>query len=169
MSKSIILTIVSLVYITVFLVVILAIANTAMKAYDEIAADINKTDRRIKNNFYSEDTKVPMGKHIFIRNKTYMAKPGTTFFVDKGNLKLYAEVIYKDNKINLTGQEYHMGGQLIDGSIKDTFIYNAETDSYVNESGNIIIRNYDGSKFTITDNRTTVCLPFNGTLSIVKN
>ena len=168
MSKSICLTILSIFYVSIFLFVILVIANTANKVYNDIVTDINQNDRKIRNNFYSEDYAVPKGKHICVKNKTYPVTPGSTFYIDKGNPKLYADLKFIDGKIFMKGKEFHNGGQLVDGTINDTFIYDIETDSYINETGDIIISNYDSIKFTINDKRTTVCLPFNGTLSLIQ-
>ena len=139
------------------------------KSLNNLSTSIAAQDAIIRNRYvasqYDEELK---GDLTYVKDKSYAITPGKTFVLDKGELQLYATVDYSGNILSLRGQEYHLGGQLVDGTIDDKFYYDIYDNQFVNESKDIFIKDYNGTSFTVEDKRTDVCLPFNGTLTLSK-
>lgn len=130
----------------------------------------------IRDNFHVQEeeiiqddgTSVSNKDQVFIDKDTFAVIPGKTFYLDKGELKLYATVNdIGEGVLHVHGEEYHVQGELLDGTIDEYFRYDHDTDKYVNADKTIFISGFDGNKFSIEDKRASICLPFNGILTLM--
>jgi hypothetical protein len=104
---------------------------------------------------------------VIVDTTLYDVTCGYTFYEDKGNMKLYADIVptTMSGSLMVTATEFHMGKEMPNGKIKEQF--NMREDGlYVNSSGTVTI-NYTGLSATFEDNRKGVELPFNGTLQLL--
>lgn len=104
---------------------------------------------------------------VIVDSTLYDVTCGYTFYEDKGNMKLYADIVptTMSGSLMVTATEFHMGKEMPNGKIKEQF--NMREDGlYVNSSGTVTI-NYTGLSATFEDNRKGVELPFDGTLQLL--
>jgi hypothetical protein len=116
-----------------------------------------------------ETTVVETAKAIKMDKKEkplYNITPGYTYYTDKGNIKLYADIIPMDNgNIFVIGEEFYNDSysdtHMEDASIKEE-LHCQENNIYMNSDNNLIVTLSDNYA-VFTDNRP-VSLPFNGKL-----
>ena len=95
----------------------------------------------------------------------YVITPGYTYYVDKGAMKLYADIIpMSTEKIFIIGKEFHNDNEMDDAFIKEAFV-KQEDGTYANADNTMIVNYYDTTA-TFKDKRP-VALQFSGTLNLV--
>lgn len=148
------------------LVIILCVScsNTTKKIADDSKSE------QISKRFFTETFKTASGNTVIIENSMYTVRPGYTFFVDKGNLKLYADINPQDEgkKLVVNGKQFHMDKEMTDAAINDVFTLDFDLGEYVNSSGDIFIK-YTGTGATIIDRRSHVALKFSGDLQLISS
>lgn len=155
-------------YLSMFILAALIVALFMSNSFKKMSTSIIAQETLRSNNFHKVDYEEEPGEKVFVENKNYILTPGMTFFLDKGDLQLCATVKASAEAMTINGQEYHVGGQLLDGTIQQTFKYDSKIGKYVNKERNIFISGFNGYQFTIEDKRTGICLPFSGTLTLVQ-
>lgn len=158
---------IALLWAAIFIVLYVLISRSMGELYDLISIQhcTNKEVEVITQ--YSFITN--HGDQVYIPFRTFEKNTrldGKIYCVDKGELQLYAVVTPSNGYIYVYGEQYHAGGELIDGTVEASFSYDSESGQFVNQSHTLFISNYSDYSFTIQDKRATTCLPFSGTLRV---
>lgn len=120
------------------------------------------------------DFRTASGEKVTLEDSHYAVRPGYTFYLDKGSMKLFADITPMDEGkvLNISGKEYHdeqgYDVEMTDAKINDTFTLDLDTGEYTNNNEDIVIK-YDGLTATFTDNRHSVALKFSGTLELIRS
>lgn len=154
--------------IVLFVLVIVLLISNIVSCSKSITTDTESEE--IKKNFHETSYSTSNGETVLIQDTEYEVKPGTTFYLDKGNLKLFLDVVpSKDGTtLTVTGREFHMDKELLDGAISGVFTLNMTTKQYENSNKDIFIENYTGISLDIIDYRS-VSLKFSGTLNLISS
>ena len=144
-------------------------------------------DKQIRNKDISDANKVTQitefeesksfttasGEKIILEDSDYVVRPGYTFYVDKGNMKLFADITPMDEGkvLSITAKEYHneqgYDVEMTDAAINDAFTLDLNTGEYYNTNNDMALK-YDGLSATFTDKRN-VALKFSGTLQLIRS
>lgn len=167
-TKNILLTVLAISHVLFMLLVILYIGDGLTNTLESINTSIIAEEALRRDRFKrgsAPSITEPVKEKVFVADVPLRITRGETFFLDKGELKLTAKAkLNKKNQLYVNGKEFHVGGQLVDGTIDEPFYYDPFEKRYTNKSQTIFITGYNGHQFTVEDKRTNVCLPFNGTL-----
>jgi hypothetical protein len=142
------------------LILILGLGIFLMYIVGSTIDSMSKTTKKPKVTISTETSKTKMEKPL------YVITPGYTYYVDKGQIKLYADVIpMSANKLFIIGELFHEEKSLDDSYIKESFS-KQEDGTYTNYNNDIIVT-YGDNTVTIEDKRR-VPLQFDGSLELVE-
>ena len=91
-----------------------------------------------------------------------------TWICDKGNLKLFIDVVpMSEDRIYVYGEAYHVESWIPDMRINKLILYKVGENYYNDANGDIRVR-YDDNSLYIEDNRSGPSMPFQGTFVLAK-
>ena len=91
-----------------------------------------------------------------------------TWICDKGNLKLFIDVVpMSEDRIYVYGEAYHVESWIPDMRINKLILYKVDENYYNDANGDIRVR-YDDNSLYIEDNRSGPSMPFQGTFKLAK-
>lgn len=91
-----------------------------------------------------------------------------TWICDKGNLKLFIDVVpMSEDRIYVYGEAFHLNSLISDMRINKLILYKVDENYYNDANGDIRIR-YDDNNLYIEDNRSGPSMPFQGTFKLAK-
>lgn len=167
MKKSTAIKILIVSNLVLMLIIIVMAVVWVISSVNKTLSEPDTKSEEIKANFHTEQHTLANGENVTVENEEYNVRPGYTYFLDKGNMKLYADITPSvDGKIlTVSGCEYHMDKLMSDASINAKFVLDLSSGTY-NTAENISITHYDGMNATFEDHRN-VALKFDGTLSMI--